>query len=66
MGWKMLMSYIMRPRDPGAGDRPGLAAIYDIFHHDSLDKEDLNISSTKKYGPGSPAFRRKGLLRRQG
>ena len=42
MGWKMLMSYIMRPRDPGAGDRHGLAAIYDIFHQDSLDKDALD------------------------
>ena len=69
MGWKMLISYIMRPRDQG-GSGASSVSIYDIFNHsenqDPLDKEELNVSSTKKYGPGSPAFRRKGLLRRQG
>lgn len=66
MGWKMLISFITRPRDPGSG---ASLSIYDIFNHenqDALDRDELNVSSTKKYGPGSPAFRRKGLLRRQG
>ena len=64
MGWKMLISYIMRPRDQGGSGAS--VSIYDIFNHTEHQEEELNVSSTKKYGPGSPAFRRKGLLRRQG
>ena len=64
MGWKMLISYIMRPRDQGGSGAS--VSIYDIFNHNENQEEELNVSSTKKYGPGSPAFRRKGLLRRQG
>ena len=64
MGWKMLISYIMRPRDQGGSGAS--VSIYDIFNQNENQEEELNVSSTKKYGPGSPAFRRKGLLRRQG
>ena len=73
MGWKLLISYFWKSKENVSGsDR---STLFDILNpvsdgdHEKLDKccDDLNFSmSSKKYGPGSPAFRRKGLLRRQG
>ena len=57
MGWKLLISYLWRVREKG-DSRSG-----------SWDPLPLPLplaGSRGKYGPGSPAFRRKGLLRRLG
>ena len=73
MGWKLLISYIWRQsKENDCGGRPpSIFALLNPAAGDFDDKDEaddeLNISSSsKKYGPGSPAFRRKGLLRRQG
>ena len=57
MGWKLLISYLWRVREKGDSRSA------------SWDPLPLPLplpGSRGKYGPGSPAFRRKGLLRRLG
>ena len=71
MGWKMIISYLWRSKDNTEHDK---SVFYDLvrppseIYNETFTKKDLNLSlsSQKKYGPGSPAFRRKGLLKRQG
>ena len=69
MGWKMLISYLWKSRENlNNSERPSFYALLNPSSSDFInDDDELNSSSSsKKYGPGSPAFRRKGLLRRQG
>ena len=72
MGWKMIVSYLWRSKENADTDR---SVFYDLvrppsdLYNESLSSnKDLNfsLSAHKKYCRGSPAFRRKGLLRRQG
>ena len=76
MGWKMLVSYIWRSKED-IGEKSGF---YDFlqpqsdFYNDEFESKDysaLHFSPYKRsakfgYARGSPAFRRKGLLKRQG
>ena len=76
MGWKMLVSYIWRSKEE-IGEK---SAFYDFlqpqsdFYHDEFEGKDYSVghyspnkrSAKVGYARGSPAFRRKGLLKRQG
>ena len=71
MGWKMIISYLWRSKDNVENDK---SVFYDtvrppsdVYNESDTNKElSFSLSAHKKYGRGSPAFRRKGLLRRQG
>ena len=68
MGWKMLVSYIWRPSREDVSVTPDKNVFYSFLQpHPELPTFYSPSKRSSKVGyRGSPAFRRKGLLKRQG